>query len=287
MRHESVLVTAKMAQEMLARPYVRQRTISRTHVTRYGRAMIEGRWNPHSPVPICITPAGELLNGQHRLLGLLAGQFLAGPNATVAAGAARVVLWYDKRFLQSDGFLPPSGGAMAFDEDELLAFAEGPRGHALRAAVALAVRVQTAIRLPGAAHAAALFVAAREGTDPDRLEEWVEGLASGANLDADDPRLLLRNRITDPIVSAQLRRDGAAVWQLTVRALNAFLQGRALKRLARDANDPLPVVDPTGKADKTSRDRFKRRREQAAKHAEQGVLRSVSTTRMAASGKAT
>src|SRR6185436_2723730 len=75
---------------------------------------------------------------------------------------------------------------------------------------------------------------------------FVEGVGTGANLAEDDPRLLLRTRMLGPR-SLATKRDGAAVWMLTVRAFNAFMQGRPMANLLYDANDRPPRIDPTGR----------------------------------------
>lgn len=277
MRHEVITVTPELAAEWLARPSTRQRTLSRNVVHGYGRAMAEGRWHEPSTDPIAFTSNGELLNGQHRLTALIrmgvtlemlvaydvpeelfdvidtgrrrqAAQFIRAPHATALASAARMILWYDKRRLVDPKHpMQPTGPtAVGFDNDELLEVIEGPLADILTESVRDATRAVRWCGIPPSVHATVLTIARREGADPAMIDGWLYGLIEGVGLGMDDPRRRLRQRLTDQANSIHLRRSVPAVWMLTVRAFNAYMQQRPVKMLKYEAEDAAPAIDLTG-----------------------------------------
>jgi hypothetical protein len=239
--------------------------------------MVEGRWHEPSTDPIAFTTNGELLNGQHRLTALIrsgvtldmlvaydvpedlfdvidtgrkrqAAQFVRAPHATALASAARMILWYDKRRLADPKHpMQPTGPtAVGFDNDELLAVIEGPLADILAESVRDATRAVRWCGIPPSVHATVLTIARREGADPVLLDGWLYGLIEGVGLGMDDPRRRLRQRLTDQANSIHLRRSVPAVWMLTVRAFNAYMQQRPVKTLKYEATDAAPAIDLTG-----------------------------------------
>jgi hypothetical protein len=65
------------------------RNINANRVNAYQRAMVRGEW-VFTPDPIVVTDAGDIINGQHRLIA--AWEFLPEPDDSVAA-TARVALF--------------------------------------------------------------------------------------------------------------------------------------------------------------------------------------------------
>lgn len=277
MRHEVVTVTPEVASEWLGRPLAQQRTISRNDVAKYERAMREGRWREPSLDPIAFTEEGLLLNGQHRLAALIkagmsiemlivhdvpgdlfptidtgrrrqASQFVRLPNATALASTTRLVLWYHKRRMADPRhpMSPVGPSAVGFDTDEILAFIEGEWGETLQASVHEARMAARYSGVPTSVMGAVLVIARMEGADPLLLEEWIQGLTEGIGLTEDDPRRRLRQRLLDTSSSAHIRRSVVAVWMLTVRAFNAWMQGRPVKTLKYEAGDAPPAIDLTG-----------------------------------------
>ncbi|QVJ00420.1 hypothetical protein KGD82_16810 [Nocardiopsis eucommiae] len=76
----------------------------------------------------------------------------------------------------------------------------------------------------------------------DRIGAWLEGLKTGAGLDATDPRLHLRNRfIRDPKVFAtSAGRDQA--YRLTVKAWNAWAVQEPMRLLKLAEREQIPTV---------------------------------------------
>lgn len=276
MRHEVVTVTPALAAEWLARPSVRQRTLARNVLVKYARAMGEGRWHQPSTDPIAFTKSGELLNGQHRLTALVragvtlqmlvaydvpedlfdvmdtgrsrtAAQFIRSPNARAVASVARMILWYDERRLEDPRHpTAPVGGGVSFDNDELLDVIEGDLAEIITQSVRDAERARRWCGIPTSIHATVLAIARREGADPVMVDGWLYGIMEAVGLGMDDPRRRLRQRLTDQTNSQHIRRSVPAVWMLTVRAFNAYMQGRPVKVLKYESEDPAPAIDITG-----------------------------------------
>lgn len=299
MRFEIITVTPELAAEWLARPSTRQRSQARNTIVKYARAMTEGRWHEPTTDPISFTALGELLNGQHRLVAVIksgvtldmlvafdvpevlfdvidtprartASQFVRQTFANELTSAARLVLWYDQRRL-SDPAKPsdPTGStAMGFDNDELLDYIEGPANPQLTVSVREAKAASRFCGIPTSVHAAVLTIARREGAEEGRISDWLYGLVEGVGLGFDDPRRRLRQRLLDTS-SRHIRRSVPAVWMLTVRAFNAWMQDRPVKTLKYEPEDAPPAIDMTGR--QTQRERtatFRSRRAAVTTHAD-------------------
>lgn len=260
-----VTMTPDLASSWLAKPWTRRRRVSLVTVLKYATAMREGRWREPSLDPIALTPEGQLLNGHHRLNAVIeagwtgdmlvaldvdpevfsvidtgraraASQFVQAPSANAVTSSARLVLWYNERWPAH-----PRGRALTFDNDRLLAYID-EHGEPLAQAVRDASIVQRQSGLPAKPSAAVIYIARELRIVPEeRIESWLAGVATGAYLAPDDPRLQLRNRLrSEP---ARTRSDSAAMWGLTVRAFNAYIQGRSLAKLVWDPNDSPPRIE--------------------------------------------
>jgi hypothetical protein len=284
--YDVVRMTPELASEWLARPSIHQRRTARNVIAGYARAMREGRWREPSIDPIALTPDGALLNGQHRLRAVIAAewsgdmliardvdpalfptidtgrrrhaaQLIDTPNAIAVASIVRMVLWYDQRRPAH-----PRGAALSFDNDELLAYIlehEEPLVEAARDAGMM----HNAAGLPRSTGGAAVYLAHREGADEELVAAFVNGVASGAELGAEDPRLHLRNRFL--VSMPYLKRDSSGAWLVTVRALNAWLQQRPLSKLVYDTDALPPAIElvPPREDREASIERSRRRRETA------------------------
>jgi hypothetical protein len=108
-----------------------------------------------------------------------ASQFVRAPHATGMTAAARMVLWYDGRRLADPAHpTAPSGGALSFDNDEILQLIEGELAETLALSVREASRAMRWSGIPVSTHAAVLTIARREGADAGRLDSWLDGLRS-------------------------------------------------------------------------------------------------------------
>lgn len=267
--YDVVPMTPELASNWLAKPWTRQRRISQPTVDRYAATMRDGRWQEPSLDPIALTEDGHLLNGQHRLTAViaaewsgdmlvargvdpsafpvidtgrrrLAAQFVTAPQADAVAAVARMALWYAERWPA-----PPRGRSLTFDNDRLLEFIDAHQEEMV-AAVRDADPVTHNGIIPRKTAASVLYLARAAGADPERVTEFIEGVGTGVNLGADDPRLVLRNRMLHAGASV-LRRDSAAMWMLTVRAFNGWIQGRTMGAIPYEPNATPPVIDLTGR----------------------------------------
>lgn len=265
-------VDPSVAAAWLAKPWVRQRTVSHAVVRKYARAMADGRWEEPSLDPIGFTPDGDLGNGQHRLSAVIesgwrgemlvamnvppenflvhdtgrkrqASQFVKLPNASLIVAMTRVVLWYDRLHPT-----PLNGtNATSFDNDEVLEYVDANEDLIVQCARDADFAYRNA-GIPSTPHAAVLFVARRGEVDEDRVSTWLDGISTGVGLGPGDPRLRLREYF---IRHPNVRRDRATTWAVVVRAFNAFLEGRTLSKImALSPGDQVPVVRYAGKSQK-------------------------------------
>lgn len=265
MRFDIVTVTPEVATEWLARPWARQRTLSGAVVAKYARAMEEGRWEEPSLDPIGFTPDGELGNGQHRLQAVIksgwrgdmlvafdvppenflvmdtgrkrqATQFVRLQNASLVTAAVRIILWYDRVRPKPLG----GGSATSFDNDEVIGFID-EHAEGLEAVARRARAVYKHTEIPGSVHAGALFIALRDGVDPEVVEDWTNGLETGVGLRPGDPRLALRDWAV-----RHKNASRADQWMAVVTALNAHIHGRTMLRIQRGDGEP-PVIKTVGR----------------------------------------
>jgi hypothetical protein len=283
MRFDILQVTPSIATGWLARPWFRQRRLSDRTIKDYTRAFLDGRWMEPTLDPIAFTSEMELLNGQHRLRAVVkadwtgdmlvafdvdpatfafidtgrrrvAQQFVTTAQASKVTTTARLVLWYYQRHP-----IPPRGGsALSFDNDELLTYIDTHENDLLRA-VRDADGTSRSGGIPQGISASVLYIARENGADEELLRGWITGVTTGADLASNDPRLHIRNRMMRDVI----RRDRTAVWQLTVRAFNAWMQGRPLTSLPYDPDAQPPLVDITGRATRAFQQRYYRARVQA------------------------
>ena len=65
-------ITPAMAQHYLDKNHSRNRTIKKRQVEKYCKMMAEGNWNSGNGESIKISDKGTLLDGQHRLMAVIA-----------------------------------------------------------------------------------------------------------------------------------------------------------------------------------------------------------------------
>lgn len=70
-RLEWVLVTPDVAKRLLGVNYEKQRNIQPGRVDQYARDMASGKWNPQASKTIQVSSDGKVVDGQHRLRGVI------------------------------------------------------------------------------------------------------------------------------------------------------------------------------------------------------------------------
>ncbi|QES48589.1 hypothetical protein DEJ50_12910 [Streptomyces venezuelae] len=242
------------------------RVMSDTVYERYAKAMSDGAWRT-THQGLAFDTSGMLLDGQHRLMGIKlsgvtvemlvipscdaetfdvldcghrrqAAQLLKIPHRTVVAAAARIIgqmykMWDPVTLF--DGFYD----TRATTSDILRAVAAWPELTAL-APIAAATYRASGINQP--THLVVLAQAAR--TDhAGKIEDWANGLISGANMDSKDPRLVLRNRFFRDRVLLGTSGGRRTSYNLIAKAWNSWAQGKLLGTLkSLDGEGVIPVI---------------------------------------------
>lgn len=246
-----VWVTPEVAQEWLETLNVENRNLSRVVSKRWADVFSLGRYRlTHQG--IAFDEAGNLVDGQHRLWGLAhstcsgvwmqvtyevqrsgfvvmdtghmrqAGHLIPAPHANVKAAAMRL--------LQNYPVVAPATERV--ENETVLATYEDLKTY-VEAAIDLAAGPYRNAGITFPIHTAVLTVVLASEHPRDRIEAWVEGLTTGAGLEANDPRLALRNRFAVEgrhfnSSSGSGRHDAT---YLIVRAWNAWARGESLSKL--------------------------------------------------------
>lgn len=255
-RNGIMLITPALAEQWLKRRNKGNRNLSVTTVMHYAEAMTDDRWIlTHQG--LAFDQEGNLIDGQHRLQACVeakksfratvavdipreafsvvdtgrrrhASQLLEVGHRTTVTAAARI-LSYITGVVPAD---TPTHGQLIparVDNDVLLRVVDQWPELALWAPQVSSA--YTATRILKASHLTVVAQAARK-PHSHLLESWFEGIISGAGLDADDPRLVLRNRF---LQGASIKSGGATrmaqAYVLVVKAWNAYAAGRSIQIL--------------------------------------------------------
>lgn len=243
------------------------RNLSDNTAKKYAKVMSEGRWlTTHQG--IAFDNDGFLIDGQHRLRAVVlagcavemfvvpgcdsetfavvdsgsrrqAGQLIRGKGGPMIAAAARFVGMIDQSFGPS---VSAARGVYAthIDTDQVLAVVDAwPE---LREMVNHAATAQRTAHVIPSPHLAVLAQAARTQY-ADNIKDWVDGVSEGVQLEAQDPRMLLRNRFIRDPRTFQGNDGRALAYCMIVKAWNAFAVGAELRILRmRDDEKPPRVV---------------------------------------------
>jgi len=261
-----VEVTPEMAADWLdTRNPDGNRSLSRLISGRYADAMRRGEWKV-THQGLAFDTDGWVVDGQHRLSGIansgvvvqiwvfpdmprdtfdaidvgrrrMASHLLKVPNAVVLTSAVRYLAVTDNIH---DARYPGAAFAELTNVETLDLVRRG--GHKLEQAARVAWRVRAGARVTPSPMAAVAYQVLN--TDQaDELDPFVEGLATGANLDRDDPRLRLRNAfMASATTRAATMRTPSHPYALTVKAWNNYVLRRPLSQLGWRADEDVPRV---------------------------------------------
>lgn len=246
MRLEQIDLTPEMAAALLANPHPKQRRPAPGTVKNYARAITEGRWAPAAPDPILTDAEGRMFNGAHRCAAVVeagvtiriwigrnadpelfdvidvgrrrsAYQFINNSSAKARASAARVTLWYAKRFDR-----PLGGVALAFDLHEVLG--EVNRlDEVFEVTVPPAWAVWDKTELPMSVILAA-YAIAREDGHGEAVESFTDSISHPEEWPVHAPGRLLADRFRSQRYRGR-RRSTVDDWTIFVRALNYHIEG--------------------------------------------------------------
>lgn len=264
-------VTPERAQKWISENNLGNRPLSPNYVSTLARALERGEWKLHHQ-GVAFTSDGRLLDGQHRLAAIVQAGLPA--DLLIARGVdsetfsvmdtgkrrtARDLLHLDGekrtqhlssslralhlyRSSPKTGWLGPSA-SLSHDQVRKV-LTENP---GIRDALEKAVPLNRSILISVTAAAVGIYVTRRDRPDADN-DEWLSGLMSGANLPPNDPRLVLRSTFLALRQGTARRRreDSREHLAYYLKAWNAWVEGRTIKLLRRNANEALPMVSHVG-----------------------------------------
>ncbi|MGI5195677.1 hypothetical protein ACQEVY_18845 [Streptomyces sp. CA-288835] len=271
------LVTPEKAQKWLSENNRGNRPLSATHVSSLARALERGEWRIHHQ-GIAFTADGRLLDGQHRLAAIVQARkpaelliargvdpatfsvmdtgkrrtardllHLEGERRTQhLAAALRGLHLY--RTAPKIGWLGPSA---TISHDQLRKVLDDNPG--IREALEAGMNLNREVRITVTAAAVGIYATTTDRPDVAN-DEWLDGLMTGANLKRNDPRLILRNTMAalKQGKSSRKRDDSREHLTYYLKAWNAWVEGRSIKILRRNANEALPLVSLLGRTGGTA-----------------------------------
>lgn len=244
-------ITPDDARQMLEHN-LQNRPVKQTAVNRYASDMVAGAWHPDEGTPIVFDWNGVLLQGQHRLLACIKADvpFITRVNRGADPAAYEVM---DQTVTRSLADVLNHAGV---SRTKLIASAfhlvngyetgqiRGGGAFMIRATNAVALsrlvpglsdyeratqasdRVYGAIRMNQSAVAAFYVLAMRANYVPEFIDEFLDGVATGADLSPGDARLALnRWNVLTP------KRQGPPTLAALIRAFNAYSKGQPLKQI--------------------------------------------------------
>lgn len=204
-------ITPEIAKTMLGEN-VNNRRISRDNVNLFAREIRNGEWRFNGEA-IKFSKDGRLLDDQHRLLAVIAAD---KPLTTLVI-----------RGLEDETQQTMDSGKTRTLGDVL--------------AASRAFRSQSGDMLTSSMFASLWWTFAH--IDTDAANRFFTSLASGANLQADDPILILRNTLmAQPHKAGRSTRDNRVrIAALTIKAWNKWRKGKPLRQLKFSAGESFPT----------------------------------------------
>lgn len=258
-RTEITEIDPILAQEMLA-TQGKNRPVKTAHVQGLAKDMTEGRWK-FDGAPIRFDRDGKLIDGQHRLLAVIASgtsqeflvidgitteaqvvmdsgarrsagdqlSMLGAPNSTIRAAAIRILVRI------ADGTL--IGKPSPVTSSEVVEFSES-NTRQLDWALDLALPTRRSIQSRLAVATSAAFLALK--VSPEHATEFFGSVTSGANLGEDSPVLALIQGINGR-KARSVKMDQAEELFYWVQAHNKWRARKPLTKLQIPANNTLSI----------------------------------------------
>ena len=270
MRSKVQKISPARAAEMLE-ANTSNRPLSRSTVRSFAEAMRRGEWLvTHQGIAFDVD--GVLVDGQHRLAAIVVAELpvemmvftdvepgtfdvldtgkkrnaadvlaIKGEKSTtLLAAMVRTVWQYQNRPDQSW-----SGGAAGVTNHQIVQTLEANPGLRDYATVGDRIASETGM-IRSAAGAAAYLVDQANPRKKTRMAEWHEGIAEGAGLDKNDPRLMFRKAMfamaRKQAGVVQRRRDNREHVVLYLKAFNAWAEAAPLSQLRYAAREPAPAI---------------------------------------------
>lgn len=253
-------LTPELAAQLLAKPHPKQRRPAKMTVAEYARRIREGRWRL-VPDAIMIDQDGLMFNGAHRCAAVISAnravpiyiqhgadadlfdvidtgrfrsayQFVPDRDPTAKASAARVTLWYERRF---DRAL--AARYITFDTHEILKEVER-RSEAFERVSAPSTAIYKYTSIPRSVSLGAFAIAEEMGYH-EEIEAFADAIIDPSYLPTGDPARLLSERFRRQEHRAK-RRQMVEDWTLLVYAFNLQIEGKEITKLV--LNDVWPRV---------------------------------------------
>lgn len=228
-------ITPEIAKTMLGEN-VNNRRISRDNVNLFAREIRNGEWRFNGEA-IKFGKDGRLLDGQHRLLAVIAAD---KPLTTLVIRG----LEDETQQTMDSGKTRTLGDVLTLrGEKNSTQLASLARAVYLADVLAAsrAFRSQSGDMLTSSMFASLWWTFAH--IDTDAADRFFMSLASGANLQADDPILILRNTLmAQPHKAGRSTRDNRVrIAALTIKAWNKWRKGKPLRQLKFSAGESFPT----------------------------------------------
>ena len=268
---EIVKLTPELAASYLERN-THNRNLRAAKVEEFAGAMARGEWEPYNGTTLVFSDQGELLDGQHRCAAVVASGHTLDPTLvlwgadtdaqlTIDSGTKRSLSDHLKLRGETDTANLASalrllyryldrqdvravGGVMETPH-QLLAVLDGHAG--VRASLAAIRGADMEVQgLPRSA--ATMLHYLFTGVDRLDAEQFFKSLASGANLDENDPVLVLRRRLLKnklAVGTAKARTPVVIAW--TIKAWNRWRAGDKIEYLTWKSGgsraEDFPLID--------------------------------------------
>ncbi|MFD7690086.1 hypothetical protein [Streptomyces sp. NPDC059781] len=266
MQMEVLHVGPELATEWLTRN-TSNRPLSKAAVQQLAGRIQRGEWQlTHQG--IAFDEDGVLIDGQHRLAAIAkagiavpltvthgvprtaftvmdTGRKRTGRDALALAGEANAThLAAALRGLHLYLNAPNaawSGGSSVTSNDQLLSLLEKHPG--VRDALHRGLALNRGCRITTTAATIGWYVTTEARPDIDQTP-WLDGVVTGANLEAGDPRLTLRNTMLSLAAGRTHRRrdDSREHLLYYLKSWNAWVEGRSMKLLRRSPNETMPRI---------------------------------------------
>ncbi|MFG2904056.1 hypothetical protein ACGF13_03155 [Kitasatospora sp. NPDC048286] len=264
-----VLVTPEIADEILTSRNPNNRPVDRSLVNRMVGEIASGTWQvTHQGIALDGSlAAGTLIDGQHRLHAIRksgiatpllvfenvpretfsvldTGKRRSGGDVLALSGERDTTLLAATirhvHLFRVDPDSSWSGVNSRIRNDHVLDIFHAQADEFRKAAMTGRVLSKEVGLIPTAASAAYFLTV--ESAPAARIDDWMDGLTTGANLSADDPRLSLIKVINhlQKGSSARRRTDARGQIGLYLKAWNAWVTGRPVKSLRLQNGEKMP-----------------------------------------------
>jgi hypothetical protein len=238
-------ITPEMAAYIINHHNSRNRPVNPRRVIEYKEKIQQGRMKLHSQ-GISFATDGNINNGQHRLLGVIAAGepcdfyvtfgedveafdvidtnkvrsakdalYINGtPNGSAAATASRILLLWKRRDLTRVGV------NHRIDNDEIVDFVNA--NPSLLSCLQMGDRIRFKLGGSPAPLGAAIFLIKQNSKNAGRLDEFVTHLLDGANLAQSSPILRLRDGLQSGKISGEVRSNTGRNANVVAHFINAW-----------------------------------------------------------------